>query len=142
MAPAIETFIESLHALTPAEADDYLQNKLYALTAPLESLQQIEAAIPHIFRFFEANPEADFGTPGPLVHLLEKHGGYEAELELSLRRAPSPHPVWMLNRLLNADITPANRAHFLSVLKSVITHPNATESARERAEEFLEHQQG
>jgi hypothetical protein len=96
---------------------------------------------PRIFYIFETYPDADFGTPGPLVHLLEKHpGAYENELEDSLQRRPSPHPVWMLNRILNLHLTPERRRHLLNLLQSVIANPRASDSAKSNAEYFLENQ--
>jgi len=53
--------------------------------------------------FMEEHPEIDYGTPGPLVHFLERFykKGYEEQLVLSIRRKPTCHTIWMLNRLIN-----------------------------------------
>lgn len=56
-----------------------------------------------ILRFVEGNPLLDFGTPGPLVHYLEGFygNGYEELLIESIKRMPTSHTVWMLNRLIH-----------------------------------------
>ena len=51
----------------------------------------------------EGHPELDFGTPGPLVHFVEKFVGAEFidALVASVSRRPTGHTVWMVNRVLN-----------------------------------------
>lgn len=137
----ITDFVKSLRKLETPDSNDYLSTELEAITAPIRELPSIDGAIAPIFHFFESYPDADFGTPGPLMHLLAKHQGcYELELEASLRRKPAPHPVWMANRLLNSNLTEKERQRWIALLKMVLTHPGATESARSNAELFLEHQ--
>lgn len=141
MDARLKAFIDELEALASPEENDYLQSELYRITEPVKRLPIIDEAVPHIFRLFESFPNADFGTPGPLVQLLEAHPGkYEPELEQSIHRRPSPHPVWMVNRILNTELSPQMREHWLSLLRSVLSHPKATESARDNAEMFLEYQ--
>lgn len=141
MDAILKAFIDELEALPSPEENDYLESELYRITEPVKAIPTIDDAVPHIFRFFESHPNADFGTPGPLVHLLEAHPGkYEWELEQSIHRSPSPQPVWMVNRILNSDLPQQQREHWLSLLRSVLSHPKATESARDNAEMFLEDQ--
>jgi hypothetical protein len=137
----LNEFIESLRKLKDPENNDHLEYELYQITGPIEDLENIDEAIAPIFEFFETYPDADFGSPGPLVHLLEKHPGrYETKLEASMRRKPTPHPIWMVNRLLNSNLSDAERQRWMTLMRSVLDHPHATESARSNAEMFLEHQ--
>jgi hypothetical protein len=65
---------------------------------------------------------------------------YEDELESSIRRCPTPLAIWMVNRILNTALTPERRQHLLELLASVATHPNANDSARSEAKDFIEFQ--
>jgi len=44
-----------------------------------------ESAIQEMFRLMERMPDAELGSPGPLVHTLEAILGYETYLVDSLR---------------------------------------------------------
>jgi hypothetical protein len=48
-----------------------------------------------MFNVMERPPDADLGSPGPLVHTLERWRGYEPELVNSVRRRMLP----ALNRI-------------------------------------------
>jgi len=140
MSANSELFIERLHALTDVDTDDYLVNRLYDLCMLIEDDPDSSSVIPHIFAFFEAHPEADFGAPGPLVHFLEKQPDYEKHLIKSVARKPTAPCIWMINRILNVTISPEKRTTLLNLLQSVLTNPNADEYARDQADNFLAYQ--
>jgi hypothetical protein len=98
--------------------------------------------VPVLLRFIEEHPDLDFGTPGPLVHFVERfyRRGYEAELLASLARSPTSHTLWMLNRIINGTREPDQRARLLRVLQSSAEHPSANEIVRETALDFLRRQ--
>lgn len=98
--------------------------------------------VPVLLRFMEEHPNLDFGTPGPLVHFVERfyRRGYEAELLASLARSPTSHTLWMLNRIINGTAEPDQRAQLLDVLRASAEHPSASETVRETALDFLRHQ--
>ena len=73
-----------------------------------------EAAIPELFGVMERMPDADLGSPGPLVHTLEALKGYEVELIRSVSRSPSLLSVWMINRILNTDVRPSSVVYVAS----------------------------
>lgn len=81
---------------------DYL-DELYRIAERLEEEDAEGEAVEPVLRFLEQHRDTELGMPGPLVHHLEKYfrRGYEEKLLNSLRRAPTPRTVWMLNRLLN-----------------------------------------
>jgi hypothetical protein len=95
-----------------------------------------------MFAVMERLPGADMGSPGPLVHTLEKLGGYEKELVLSVARCPTTLSVWMVNRILNSDLTPADRRKYLALLEQAFVHPKATEGVRHDARRFIDYQNG
>ena len=79
-----EEFLYYLEELLPEEVDtDYLE--------PLFSL-------------LGNNPDINFGSPGNIVHYLEKFEEdiYIPLLYKTLDEHPTQHLVWMLNRYLNA----------------------------------------
>lgn len=101
------------------EADFYMQD-LYQITDDLKKLEQPEAAVEAVFRFIENHPDDDLGSPGPLVHFVEQvpSPGYEEKLVASLRRRPTPHSVWMLNRVLNG-LQPDRRPPYADLMKEL-----------------------
>ncbi len=96
-------------------------------------------AVDSILAFMENNPEIDYGPPGPLVHFIEQfHGkGYERHLVESVTRTPTPHTVWMLNRVINGTKMADVREPLVVVLEGVRENPAAKGDARAVAEEFL-----
>jgi hypothetical protein len=115
-------------------------SEFYRIVQQLErggaSLEDVTA----ILRVMEGNPEFDFGVPGPLVHFVETfyRKGYEAELLASLERRPTPHTVWMLNRIINDTNEPAAHRGYIAALRAAGRHAMATQRTRESVAEFLQ----
>lgn len=140
MLPELVKFIGQLHDLNPS-ANDTAELDLYKLIEPIESIKGADAVIPEIFRFFERFPDADLGSPGPLVHFIEKfYPIYIQQLVASVERQPTSHTLWMVNRILNSKLPPEQRSRLLQVLKGAINHPKAGTTAKKSAAEFLAHQ--
>jgi hypothetical protein len=84
--------------------------RLQELTDELMRLPQPQRAVRALFDVMERMPDADLGSPGPLVHTLEAmRGHYERELVNSLKRKPTLLAIWMVNRILNVTETPEAR---------------------------------
>ena len=66
------------------------------------SPQPIDLVAP-ILELIANHPEVDFGSPGELVHFVEKfyHQGYEDLLLESVLKSPTVHNIWMLHRCYN-----------------------------------------
>ena len=96
-----------------------------------------------ILHFMEENPKIDYGMPGPLVHFMEKKykKGYEKLLLESIKRKPTEHTVWMLNRILN-DVNLEDRNVYMDVLKAIVKDSKYDDELRSLAKEFLEYQEG
>ena len=96
-----------------------------------------------ILHFMEENPKIDYGMPGPLVNFMEKKykKGYEKLLLESIKRKPTEHTVWMLNRILN-DVNLEDRNVYMDVLKAIVKDSKYDEELRSLAKEFLEYQEG
>jgi len=96
-------------------------------------------AVEPILRFMEMNPEMDFGTPGTLVHFVERfYGqGYEQMLIDSIRRKPALHTVWMLNRIINGTDDTVEKSRLIQMLKNVTESPLASSAIQGLAMHFL-----
>jgi hypothetical protein len=136
-----EDVIAELDAFVPADEADNV-GRIYEI---LDRLQQLPpelrtSAIPAILALIERNPEAELGSPGPLVHELESIPGYELLLRDSVLRQPADLNIWMVNRILNSDVSPDVRSYWLKVLGEVLTHPLASKEAQHLAADFLKRQ--
>ena len=96
-------------------------------------------AIAPVLRFMEANPQIDYGMPGPLVHFVERfyRGGYEEELVDSIRRKPTPHTVWMFNRVINGTKAPDVRQNYIAELERAKERQPLDQATLERINHFL-----
>ena len=100
-----------------------------------ENYNQLDSVQP-LLRLMERHPLTDFGSPGPIVHFVERfyQKGYEEELLLSLKRMPTLHTVWMLNRLINGT----DQAEvYLDLLKEISENASYDKEIREEALHFL-----
>jgi hypothetical protein len=140
-----EQVISGLHSLEARDFDlNYIDargmERLAELTHALVVLPSPERAIPELSAVMERLPESDLGSPGPLVHTLEKLAGYEDKLVQSLRRRPTALSVWMVNRILNAELSDGGRKSYLALLEAAAEHPDATNTVRDDARNFLKFQ--
>lgn len=95
------------------------------------SISDVHVIIEFVLEIMEKNPCLDFGSPGPLVHFMERYygKGYEDLLLKSLERKPIEHTVWMTNRILN-DPQFKGRQQFLKTLESSLKNENLEDSTR------------
>lgn len=134
-------------ALKPEDFDDRRPDadgmeRLDALTDELLALPAPQRGIRALFGVIENLADADLGSPGPLVHALERmRGHYEPELE-SIKRKPALLTVWMVNRILNAALAPAQRNMYLGLLQTAAGHAAASARTRTAARDFIAHQRG
>lgn len=112
---------------------------LRAICREVATLPTAEAA-PMVLGFIERfsrptkfDARYDLGTPGPLVRTLESLPGYESFLVESVRRAPAPLTIWMVNRILNESRGTTRYRVFLSVLRGVLDHPTTPAEIKEEA---------
>jgi hypothetical protein len=140
-----EEIIAGLRTLRPSDFDENNveargRERLYELTHALRATPggPPEAVIPELFGVMERMPDADLGSPGPLVHTLEALKGYEAELIRSVRRCPSLLSVWMVNRILNTDLPRDTRESYMSLLNEAATRLEVPRAVREDARDFAE----
>ncbi len=106
----------------------------------LQSSESGLEAVSEILRCMEVNPTVDFGAPGPFVHFVERFykRGYEGELLKSIMRQPTPHTVWMLNRVINGTKNIDEVGKLIGIMKSVVDNKNVDEATKAMAKHFLE----
>lgn len=143
---SIEEIIKILNEFVPFAEDDPVNDNetfFYKLMDAWQNTQDKEKAIPFIFQLMEKYPQADFGSPGPLVHSLETTGikGYEGELHKSLMRKPTSLTLWMYNRLINAENDDRIIRGHIQRLKLFAKHPVVDPEAKEQAEHFVKYQE-
>ena len=111
----------------------------YKLTDELSGLPDGLDAVDPILRLMEEHPTFDFGCPGPLADFVETfyQRGYEDRLCASIRRRPTPHTVWMLNRIINGA-EGSVRSQYIAALDEVLARPDLDEATAAQAREFKE----
>jgi hypothetical protein len=114
--------------------------RLYALTDAISALSQPQQMVAEMFGVMERLAGCDLGSPGPLVHTLEDIQGYETEMVKSISNVPTALSVWMVNRILNSEISLAQRTAYMDLLAGVTQHPAATAEVRRDAKGFIEYQ--
>ena len=132
----IKAVIDALNAFQPGRDDIDNVPRLYDIFGDFGSLPHRERAMPAMFFLLERFPDAEFGSPGPLVHELEAISGYLPLLCDSVRRQPTYRTVWMINRVLGTDLPSDQRAAWQSELRAALEHPLASALTRRFAEDF------
>jgi hypothetical protein len=95
----------------------------------------IEAVAP-LLQLIERHPMDDFGAPGAIVYFVERFykKGYEELLVESVKRRPTMHTVWMLNRVMNGS---ENKDNYIAILNEIINSSNVEEEIKDEVREFL-----
>lgn len=142
MKTAADDMIAALNAFEAGEDDNENQFRLYQITEGFDGLADRERIASAMFALMERFPDADLGSPGPLVHAIESLGvaKYEPFLIESVRRQPGNLNVWMVNRILNDQIDSAHRESLLGLMESVVRHPRVPAQVAIRARDFLAYQ--
>ena len=79
-------------------------------------------------RYFVQRP-----CPG---HIYGK--GYEDRLVESVRRKPTAHTIWMLNRVINGTKVPKRKRHFLAAMEQARLNPLVDQDTLQLVNRFLE----
>lgn len=111
---------------------DYLE-RLRALTDRVLNLKRPEEALEAMLKIIERYPDEELGSPGPLVHAIEKCRGYEEALLASIKRQPATLSIWMLHRLMRKKPS----SLYQEALKNILTHPKTSETMIEDVEILL-----
>jgi hypothetical protein len=111
------------------------------LTAAWSAAEIGVESVEPILRFMEEHPHLDYGTPGALVHFVEKfhQKGYEERLIECVARKPTTLTVWMLNRVINGSKEPDRKRSLVATMREAACNPNTDNRTLERVNGFLEH---
>jgi hypothetical protein len=140
MTRSVDELLSDLLAFAPTGDGADNVHRLNELLDGFAALPGCERIAPALLALLERHPQADWGTPGPLVHALENLAGYPQALAASLERQPTELTAWMANRLLNSKLPRDDRAAWLKRLTVVTSHPKAAASVRDSAIRFLDFQ--
>ena len=140
MTRSVDDLLSDLQAFAPSDDGADNVHGLNELLAGFGALPGCERVAPALLALLERHPQADFGTPGPLVHALESQAGYRDLLAASLERQPTELTAWMANRLLNSKLPRNERTEWLKRLTAVTSHPKAAAGVRDSAIRFLDFQ--
>lgn len=140
MTRPVDELLSELQAFAPTPDGADNVHRLNEMLAGFGALPGCEQVAPALLALLERHPEADFGTPGPLVQALESQPAWPELLAGSLERQPTELTAWMANRLLNSKLAREDRNSWLKRLTAVASHPRATASVRDSAIRFLDFQ--
>ena len=110
--------------------DDDLIDAINEYPEPFELVEPI-------LEIIGTHPRVDFGMPGDLVHFLEqfyKHG-YEELLVSSVRKNPTAHNIWMVQRCFN-DVNNPKREMFVELMKELKDDSSVSMDIKKEIDEF------
>ena len=84
---------------------------------------------------FERHPDADLGSPGPLVHCIETvpMESFIPDLAESLNRAPSLMTLWMADRCLRSNPTSDQATVLCSAIRTIPEYDGASSELKSEA---------
>ena len=131
----IETLLKQLEGLVGSDDFEFeseeIIKQLIAQGAGFETVAKL-------LSIMERHPLDDFGMPGAMVHFIEHfYPDFVPLLIDSLKRTPTIHTVWMLNRCINGS---NNHDELLSVLKNIANDDTIDLAISDSAKSFLDYQ--
>ena len=118
-------------------------NSLFEIEEELEKIENINMLnkdiITEFLFLYEKNPDFDFGMPGALTHFLEKFygNGYEEKLLKSIKRQPTKHTLWMLNRVINGTCSDEIKKSYIQEMYLIAKNNKLNISLRNLANEYI-----
>jgi hypothetical protein len=137
----LEETIAALDNFVPIGEEHVDVARLDEIVDRLVDTEQIKEAIPAMLRVFERFPHTVLGSPGPLVHCVER-AGIETFLPMvleSFKRHPNRMTLWMIDRCLWTGVPTPLQLSILSTLREVRRAPHAVDlhdEIDERLEEY------
>ena len=120
-----------VRALTPTGDEPTDVGALRGLLDQLGDAKHLPGVRRELIAVFERHPEADLGSPGPIVHALEE-SPIDEHVDLlasSLRRRATMMTVWMAERCFRSKLSAQNRAELLDALAEAQREPVSGELA-------------
>ena len=119
-----DDIITALKTAVIPDEEYYVDNEI--IDAMLEYPDPFQFVKP-ILEIISQNQGVDFGSPGELVHFVEKFykKGYEEALIESVRKSPTFHYIWMIHRCYN-DMNSPFHNEFLSLINEIKENPSTS----------------
>jgi hypothetical protein len=135
--PAIDQTIAALTAFEPTGIEDHDVERLDNMLDTVVTLEHIEAIAPALLGVFERFPHALLGSPGPLVHCIERLpiATFLPLVLDSFRKRPARMTFWMIDRCLRETLPAELRLSVLGTLRSVRRGPD--EGLHDEIDELL-----
>ncbi|WP_394522830.1 hypothetical protein [Lacrimispora sp. JR3] len=129
---------EFIETLRKAVSEDDFINIAYDVVDSIKESETPYNFVEPILQLMEDFPEADFGQPGPLTHFVETfyNNGYEELLYQSVKRKPTLHTIWMMNRIIN-DPKLVNKESYLDLLNEIRNRNNVDKDIKDRINFFM-----
>ena len=135
----LEDTLAAIDGITSVDDTDELRK----LEANLDELFQStlsESSIETLFHLFERFPNDDaYGIFWTILHHMERQPDYKPYLRASVLRVPMEFNLMMVNRLLNSDLSDAERQEWLALLGEVQHTSRYSQTARDQAQDYLEY---
>ena len=114
----------------------------YEFDDAIEELGQLDlglSSVESLLVFMEKHPFTDFGMPGEIVRYMERfyRQGYGELLVKSIKRCPTIHTLFMVNRLINGG---SDREYSMALLKEVTERTDIERKIRDVAQEYIDFQ--
>ena len=131
----IEELLKEIEAMIGSDDFEYeMRDRMELIKAEGAG---IETVVP-LLQIMERHPLADFGLPGAMAHFIETfYPDYEPYLIESLKRRPTLHTVWMLNRCINGKFA---KEEYLTLMKNIANREDIEIEIRNSAQEFVDYQ--
>ncbi len=133
--------IEKIIAFIKNCVENDSSDSLYKIDEAIEELRTIDnndiETVYSLLYIIEQNNSYNFGSPGSITHYLEGfYGkGYTEALIESLKRCPTEHTIWMLNRIINAK-SEDEKKPLLDILEKIYNSKEYDQKIRNLALEF------
>lgn len=131
----ISELLQEIENLIGSDDFDYeLDEKMELIKAEGAGLETVTP----LLQIMERHPLDYFGMPGATVHFIETfYPDYEPYLIESLKRRPTLHTVWMLNRCINAA---PQKDEYLSLMKAIADREDIEPEIKKDAQDFYDFQ--
>ena len=129
----LETAIKEIE--NSISSDDFelvMENNIIKLEIQNVGIEAVEP----LLQLMERHPLVDFGVPGAIVHFVERFykKGYEELLIESIKRKPTMHTVWMLNRIINGS---ENKKDYIELMNDIAECNDVEDEIRNQARAFM-----
>ena len=130
--------VEQLRADLTRCLGDYFEHDAGELLEPLD-VAELKPLVRPLIAFMQEHPDEDLGSPGPIVHVLERLevDSYLPDLLDSLATAATMYTIWLAERLLNRPEPGPEKAQILAAFRSLVASDSIDEDHTSQIKEAL-----